>query len=183
MPRRLSAEERALWRRVVETVRPLEGVALPPSEAPPSESGTAAPPTIAARPAAARAASRTGPGTTLDASWDRRLSRGLVSPDAVVDLHGHDLAGAYSRLDRKLEEAIAHGARLLLLITGKPPREDRRPVVRGAIRAAVGDWLHASRHAADIAAVRNAHPRHGGMGALYIVLRRRRHPTPDVGRR
>ena len=48
------------------------------------------------------------------------------------------------------------------------------PAKRGAIRAAVGDWLHASRHAGSIAAVRGAHPRHGGAGALYIVLRRRR---------
>jgi DNA-nicking Smr family endonuclease len=126
-------------------------------------------------PAADRTATdKARPGTTLDAGWDRRLARGLVAPDAVVDLHGHDLAGAYARLDRNLEEGVARGWRLLLLVTGKPPRDDRRPVVRGAIRAAVGDWLHASRHAADIAAVRNAHPRHGGTGALYIVLRRKR---------
>ncbi len=46
--------------------------------------------------------------------------------------------------------------------------------MRGASRAAGGDWLAASRHADQIAAVRNAHPRHGGAGALYIVLRRRR---------
>jgi DNA-nicking Smr family endonuclease len=67
---------------------------------------------------------------------------------------------------------------VLLLITGKPPaghgRQAVGPAVRGAIRAAVGDWLAASRHAGDIAAVRNAHPRHGGAGALYIVLRRRK---------
>ena len=61
--------------------------------------------------------------------------------------------------------------RLLLLITGKP-RDAKSG--RGAIRAAVGDWLAASPYAGDIAAVRNAHPRHGGAGALYIVLRRRR---------
>jgi DNA-nicking Smr family endonuclease len=121
---------------------------------------------------------RPQPGTTLDASWDRRLGRGLVAPDAVVDLHGHNLADAYAVLEHSLEQAIAAGQRLVLLITGKPPadhgRHSVRPVVRGAIRAAVGDWLAASRHAGDIAAVRNAHPRHGGAGALYIVLRRRR---------
>jgi DNA-nicking Smr family endonuclease len=115
-----------------------------------------------------------GVGTTLDANWDKRLSRGLVQPDTTVDLHGHNLATAYSLLDIRLEQAISQGFRLVLLITGKPPLGDRYPVVRGAIRAAVGDWLAASRHAADIAAVRNAHPRHGGTGALYIVLRRRR---------
>jgi len=77
-----------------------------------------------------------------------------------------------------LEAAIARGDRVLLLITGKPPRpESERPHARGAIRAAVGDWLAASRHGDRIAAVRGAHPRHGGQGALYIVLKRQR-PAP-----
>jgi DNA-nicking Smr family endonuclease len=91
----------------------------------------------------------------------------------VLDLHGLDLASAYDLLDRRLDDAIASGARLLLLVTGKPPGPEH-PVKRGAIRAAVGDWLAASPHARHIAAVRGAHPRHGGAGALYIVLRRSR---------
>ena len=70
--------------------------------------------------------------------------------------------------------AIAGHARLLLLIAGKASKEEERPGARGAFRAAVGEWLGASRHAGEIAAVRNAHPRHGGAEALYIVLRRRR---------
>jgi DNA-nicking Smr family endonuclease len=66
----------------------------------------------------------------------------------------------------------------MLLITGKPPREgdrdmDGRPR-RGLIRASISTWLQSSRHACRIAAVRNAHPRHGGAGALYIILRRER---------
>jgi DNA-nicking Smr family endonuclease len=43
---------------------------------------------------------------------------------------------------------------------------------RGAIRAKLLDWLAASRHADVIAAVRRAHVRHGGEGALYLVLKR-----------
>jgi DNA-nicking Smr family endonuclease len=114
-----------------------------------------------------------GSANTLDGSWDRQLSRGLVSPESAIDLHGHSLASAYDRLDRGLEQAIAQGDRVLLLVTGKPPRaESERPHARGAIRAAVGDWLASSRYAGRIAAVRAAHPRHGGSGALYIVLRR-----------
>jgi DNA-nicking Smr family endonuclease len=173
MRRRLSPEEQALWARVVATVRPLDGAAPPP--APPE-----AAPAPVAKPRAVKAPPVPKPaplialGTTLDGSWDRRLSRGIVAPDVTVDLHGHNLATAYDLLDRRLDQAIAAGARVVLLITGKPPSDDRRPVARGAIRAAVGDWLHASRHAANIAAVRNAHPRHGGQGALYIVLRRPR---------
>ena len=173
MARHLDAEERALWRKVIETVRPLRPVAVETDA--PTSAPAAPPPPPAARPAPAPASKpRPGPGTTLDSTWDRRLARGLVAPDSAVDLHGQNLAGAYDLLDRRLEQAIASEARLLLLITGKPPSDERRPVARGAIRAAVGDWLAASRHAGDIAAVRNAHPRHGGAGALYIILRRRR---------
>lgn len=179
MARRLHAEEKALWEKVVATVRPMtpraEGDPAPPPERmrepPPLHRAAHARPL----PPPARAApARPGPGTTLDAGWDRRLARGLVAPDMVVDLHGHDLDGAYRLLDDWLDRAVRSGARLLLLVTGKPPSSDHRPVMRGAIRAAVGGWLAASRHAGAIAAVRGAHPRHGGAGALYIVLRRRR---------
>lgn len=110
---------------------------------------------------------------TLDGSWDRQLSRGLISPDRTIDLHGHNLSTAYATLDNALDRAIRDGARVILLVTGKPPRpESERPHARGAIRAAVGDWLAGSRHAVAIAAVRGAHPRHGGTGALYIILRK-----------
>ena len=78
-------------------------------------------------------------------------------------------------LDHQLDQAIRRGERTILLVTGRPPRkESERPHARGAIRASIGDWLHLSRHAAMIAAVRNAHPRHGGAGALYVILRRKR---------
>ena len=71
-----------------------------------------------------------------------------------------------------LEQAIARGDRVLLLITGHH-RSGEPPVERGKIRAAVHDWLAASRHASSIAAVRGAHRRHGGGGSLYIILKRK----------
>lgn len=181
--RRLSPDEVALWRRVMAGVRPIAGrMPLPPMPAQPAAPARAAtgkaPRPIAAPPPPAairKPPPRPIDAATLDASWDRRLSRGLVSPDRSVDLHGHGLQGAYSLLDETLERAIRAGDRVVLLVTGKPPpRESERPHARGAIRAAVGDWLAASRHGDRIAAVRGAHPRHGGQGALYIVLRRPR---------
>ena len=116
---------------------------------------------------------RTG---NLDGHWERRLSKGQVAPDMTVDLHGYNLSAAYARMDGALAQAQAAHMRVLLLITGKarPAAHniDGRP--RGAIRRAMQDWLSASRHAGNISAVRNAHPRHGGDGALYIILKRRR---------
>ena len=185
--RRLDAEEQALWRRVAASVRPLRGHkhrAGAPQSPPPADERT--PPLPIARPApppAARPIRTAAPGDTLDAGWDRRLRRGMVAPDRTIDLHGHTLASAHGALDQALDRAVADGARLLLLVTGRPPRPQEhgggeRPR-RGAIRASIGDWLAGSRHSGRIAAVRNAHPRHGGAGALYVILRRPRniHPT------
>lgn len=184
--RRLSPDEAALWARVMASVRPLQPpmperakpVPPPAAEPPPAPVPTPrAPkgrvPPVRALPEPRRAAPPIT-ARTLDASWDRRLMRGLADPDMTVDLHGHTLSTAHALLDVALARSITRGDRLLLLVTGKPPRpESERPHARGAIRAAVADWLAASRHADAIAAVRPAAPRHGGAGALYIVLRRR----------
>lgn len=180
--RPLTPDEAALWARVMANVRPMPGAK--PLRAHPvvrGEPGAAhrgeAPKPVVRHVAGERkvAVPRAVPGTTLDGSWDKQLARGLVSPDRSIDLHGHNLGSAYALLDTALDQAIREGDRVILLVTGKPPRpESERPHARGAIRAAVGDWLAGSRHAASIAAVRGAHPRHGGTGALYIVLRRAR---------
>lgn len=110
---------------------------------------------------------------TLDGSWDRKLKAGDIRPDRILDLHGHNLDRAWTAIDHGLESAIAAGERVVLLVTGHH-RAGEPPVERGKIRAAVHDWLAASRHAPRIAAVRNAHPRHGGGGSLYLILRRPR---------
>ena len=171
--RKLSPDEAALWAKVAATIRPLsrepvdqqdQPVALPP----PQPRGRIP----AARPAAPPL--RTAPTlhhATLDGGWDRRLRTGRVEPDRTLDLHGHNLDRAWDAVDRALERSIAAGDRVLLLITGHE-RKGEPPLERGRIRAAVHDWLAASRHSSRIAAVRGAHRRHGGGGSLYIILRR-----------
>ena len=114
---------------------------------------------------------------TLDGTWDKKIGAGQLIPDRTIDLHGYNLVAAHHRLDLGLDDAIRSGARVILLVTGRAPRAGTSRIdlpLRGIIRESVGDWLAASRHAAAIAAVRGAHPRHGGAGALYIVLRRSR---------
>jgi DNA-nicking Smr family endonuclease len=189
MGRRLHPDEKALWGRVIETVRPLHPVAVKPA-------GLAKPAGPEIRHPALDAGSRSvsdvpkkaGPrvkhGVTesvkvgkleqgLDSHWDRRIHKGGIVPDISIDLHETTLSGAYARLDRALDQAIHQKLRVILLVTGKARTHDRATGTgRGAIAAVVRDWLAASRFAASIAAVRQAHPRHGGDGALYIVLKR-----------
>jgi DNA-nicking Smr family endonuclease len=171
--RSLSPDEAELWAQVAATIRPLSRAPLEPqaAEEPPK---TAFVKTV--RPVPRPRPQPTVPkgvGTTLDGTWDRQLGAGSVNPDRVLDLHGMNLDTAWRAIERALEQSIAAGDRVLLLITGHH-RPGAPPVERGRIRAAVRDWLAASRHAPKIAAVRGAHRRHGGGGSLYIVLRRSR---------
>ncbi len=184
MVRRLSDGEKALWGRVIASVAPLHKARPKPAEKPVALS--VSPPVKKTAPKLAKplssplatpikvpqpqpAAAKGG----LDGSWDRRIDKGAIIPDVTVDLHGSGLSSAYARLDGALEQAIAHNMRVILLVTGKARSHDRTSGEgRGAIASVVRDWLAASRHGASIAAVRSAHPRHGGMGALYIMLRR-----------
>ena len=184
--RSLTPEESALWARVAATITPLSREVDNLKSSPERGGG---PPKAVEGAHAANSSTTAGPFRhrfavppprsgealkgTLDGTWDRRLAGGSVAPDRIVDLHGMSLDGAWQAIDRALDQAIARGERVLLLITGHQ-RSGEPPIRRGAIRAAVHDWLHASRHAGDIASVRAAHRRHGGGGSLYIVLRRKR---------
>ncbi len=192
--RRLSPDEAALWRRVagsVRAIRPVSVRKITSKNSVCAEPVEALPFLLKAHPKkdsplrrssgqASTGSGRTEMGNsaqTLDGTWDKTIATGRIHPDCIIDLHGYNLAAAHHRLDRGLDDAIRDGARVILLVTGKAPRSGSSRLdspLRGIIRESVGDWLAASRHQSAIAAIRNAHPRHGGAGALYIVLRRKR---------
>ncbi|MGN3974181.1 Smr/MutS family protein [Tsuneonella sp. SYSU-LHT278] len=186
-PRGLTAEEADAWARVAATVAPLRppGVSRKVPDAPQVKGDRAAPsaptPLSPGRRAVRAPVSPPPPPPgrgreepTLDSHWDRRFRAGAIDPDLTLDLHGHSLDTAYARLMDGIAQARAMGARVVLLIAGKsrPVEHADRADRRGAIRAKVLDWLAASSHAPAIAAIRKAHVRHGGEGALYIVLKR-----------
>lgn len=189
-PRGLLPDEAELWGRVARTVTPLRRVSrklaetdpllstpLEPAPAPKPAAKVKGrvpppPPPPVAAPERQRPLDRHG----LDGSWEKKLARAEVHPDFTLDLHGHGLDAAYARLDHGLAQALAMGARVVLVITGKP-----RPVEaadrgerRGAIRAKLLDWLAHGSHAHRIASVRGAHRKHGGAGAVYVILKRTR---------
>ncbi|HKX91473.1 MAG TPA: Smr/MutS family protein [Sphingomicrobium sp.] len=174
--RSLSPEEARLWARVAATIAPLsrEKKSSPESGGGPAKVAEGAKRSPSVRQSFGPTPPRPGAdlrGTTLDGSWDRRLRGGTIDPDRTLDLHGMNLDTAWRAIDRALEQAIAAGERVVLFITGHH-RPGDPPIARGRIRAAVHDWLAASRHAGRIAAVRGAHRRHGGGGSLYVILRR-----------
>jgi DNA-nicking Smr family endonuclease len=169
--RRLTAHERALWARVAASVKPLPGRQAPSVPIAPAPAAAPAPAnstTVAKRvptPAPPKARLPHPLGATLDGSWDRQIARGRLVPDRIIDLHGHTLATAHGVLASAI--LAADGARVILVITGKG-----RPDRPSRIRDELMHWLNRPDLRAQVASLRNAHPRHGGSGAFYIVLRR-----------
>lgn len=177
--RRLNPEEREIWAKLARSVTPLTGKAHPalPDEVPQAASSNA-PRQASSSPAQDPAGKppKRAPVPVLDSTWERRIATGAITPEMTVDLHGHTLHAAHQRLNQSLAMAVATGVRVLLVVTGNPRPAATGPVgekARGAIRAEIGDWLALSGYADAIASVRTAHPRHGGKGALYVILRRR----------
>jgi DNA-nicking Smr family endonuclease len=172
--RRLSAHERALWARVAASVKPLPGREVPKlpvvPAADPAPAPTRTPPApglskrLPAEPAAKPRPAHPL-GATLDGSWDRQIARGRLVPDRIVDLHGHTLATAHSVLASAI--LAGDGARVILVITGKG-----RPDRPARIRDELMHWLDRPDLRRHVASLRGAHPRHGGGGAFYVVLRR-----------
>ncbi|MEM1051231.1 MAG: Smr/MutS family protein [Pseudomonadota bacterium] len=186
VPRGLSETEQRAWARLASSVTPMPGKEAPlvkevvkaqPKPSPNLPSRPKSEP-LAKRPlmrANSPVQIRRPMGSAgLDGSWNRKLKSGQITPDYTLDLHDHNLDRAYNRIMSGLDQARAMGARVVLVIAGRerPVDPADRSSKRGAIRAKLLDWLAVSRHADSIAAVRRAHIRHGGEGALYLVLKR-----------
>lgn len=189
----LDAEERALWDHVVRSVKRLRpekpvippSLAMPPEPAPPVEpvpetkSKTKA--TVGAPPKAAVAPASPPPPplAALEPKTRRRLTRG-AEVDARLDLHGLTQAAAHRRLRLFLMEAQASGHSLVLVITGKGDPErlmSSGPAFgegRGVLKRAVPLWLAEPDLRAVVVGFESAGRRHGGEGALYVRIRRRR---------
>lgn len=170
-------EDAALWSRVAATVRPIAGKVRPPPP-PPGMRLPEKPPEAPPPPRRSRIADRVAvDAATLDGSWEKRMTRGRLRPDLTVDLHGYTGTRAEAELHARIGDAALSGARVLLVITGKGRRGDDgdddpdRP--RGVIRSSLPRWLESPSLRPWIAALRPAHPRHGGGGAWYVILRRR----------
>lgn len=180
-----------LWAIVTSTVRPLKPTlpraSLPPVGRADGEAGRVGKSDVAAEPAKlAPAAKHPHPGAaahrpalpmkgrdaippaTIDAALHRRLTRGRDAIAARIDLHGLTQDAAQAALAAFVRRAVENGWRAVLVITGKGLGGD------GVLRKRVPDWLAQPPLRDHIAGVSEAHRRHGGEGALYVALKRKK---------
>ena len=96
----------------------------------------------------------------------RRVRRGQLLPEAQLDLHGLGREAAREKVAYFLDNALHHGQRTVLIITGRGNRSQDRPVLRTSVeeylrqegRGKVAEWGRAPQKL-------------GGEGALVVFLR------------
>jgi DNA-nicking Smr family endonuclease len=182
MRRPLDPDELKLWVTVLKTVRPAPGRTLPklpeaPPPPPPAPNQGArgikavktpkpAPPAHAPVRAAPSVRPLRHSPEPLEPRRQRRLGRERDPIEARLDLHGLTQFAAEDRLKAFLRQAQASGLRAVLIITGKGVSGD------GIIRRRAPEWLADPSLSGVVAGASWAHRRHGGEGALYVVLKR-----------
>ncbi len=195
----LNDEDRIVWQQVSDTAEPLKKRPDPPRRPkPPKNTGRAeklspapskkipAPPPSAPSYIPRR---QTTPGTAptlgVDKAMKRKLGRGRVEIDARLDLHGKTQAAAHQVLRSFLLNAQARHHRTVLIITGKGDQALARhtlhsfevihtPERTGVLMRCVPQWLSEPELRDLVIGYQPAHPRHGGGGALYVRLRRKK---------
>jgi DNA-nicking Smr family endonuclease len=104
-------------------------------------------------------------------TWEK-LKRGKIPIERRLDLHGRTQLEAHEALNGFLGMAAASGMRCVLIVTGKGIDG------QGVLRQMVPRWLAEPGNREKIVTYCTAHPRHGGAGALYVLIKRRRAPGP-----
>jgi DNA-nicking Smr family endonuclease len=165
--RKTTDEERAQFAEAFNETRPLKPVTKAPSKK-------------AAIVAPAAPKKFTG---GLDGNTSDRLRKGALEPDRRIDLHGLTEAAAHRALLSFLRGAQRGGDKLVLVITGKGARApdpyapfdlELESRARGVLKSMVPRWFREPEFAGLIADHRSAHIRHGGGGALYVYLKKKR---------
>lgn len=192
--RKLTDEDVRVWKQVTEKVTPnltmpqnlVDPAPLPkPVNRPPKKQpkpnfipSFSKPKPVQPKPKQAPsfldAPAKTSPN--MDKRNFQRLLKGQMEIDGTLDLHGMTADQAKVRLTQYISQAHRQGLRMLLVITGKGKTrtdEFNRPI-HGVLRQSLPDWLRGPALSHLVLQVSSAQQKHGGAGAYYVYLRRKR---------
>ncbi len=98
----------------------------------------------------------------------KKLRKGHLPWQQGLDLHGHSVDRARDELSRFIRDSAHEGSRCVLVVHGKALKSDGAPAL---IKSYVNDWL---RQMPQVLAFVSAQAKDGGVGALYVLLKRAR---------
>lgn len=176
----LSDEDRALFRQVMKSVKPLKGTGK--IDVQPSQPSPIIKKPLQSYPVARASelylsnyyTNEVQSGTTLSYARQgfpvkrlRDLKQGQIAWEAKLDLHGLKPEAAQESLVTFILQASANNYRSLLIIHGKGSLRGEAPVLKNL----VNHWLPQIE---QVSAFHSALPKDGGSGALYVLLKRNR---------
>jgi len=177
--RSLTEEERTLWRGVAHSITPLQPSrrsAAPPAGEDAGNPADEAPPPAPRLPVRHEVApaNKAPPLAALGRRFKDRVARGREPIDSRLDLHGFTQGQAHAALLRFLRGAQTDGAKIVLVVTGKGSTRAQRDATAepGVLKRMVPIWLALPEFRPFVVGFEDAHPGHGGQGALYVRLRR-----------
>jgi DNA-nicking Smr family endonuclease len=113
----------------------------------------------------------------LDRRLVRRLRNGEFAYQSHLDLHGMTSEQARTAVDSFLTDAYRRGYRCVLIVHGRGHNSTAQvPVLKRKLTA----WLSRGSWARCVLAFTSARACDGGSGALYVLLRRKRHKKQPI---
>lgn len=105
----------------------------------------------------------------FDENTIKRIKKGRMEIQRTLDLHDMNAEAAYDALHGFISECYACGLGLVLVITGKG-----RVSEQGVLRKNLPRWCEDAAFRPMIVGIQQAAQAHGGQGAYYVRLRRKR---------
>lgn len=182
MSKKLSGDDKKIWNMITKTIKPINPLRAGQSSFPDDPKGYKGSfeQLIGVAPGIKNKASQknltqslkpnklsSSTSQEVDKRTLQKLKKGQIRIDYTLDLHGHNLSDARASLRSCITTLYAKGGRCLLLIHG-------RGSITGhaKIKKAFPDWLS---DMGDIVLTHApARTEHGGAGATYVLLRRKR---------
>ena len=111
---------------------------------------------------------------------NKDLKKGKIKIDRRLDLHGYSLLDAHNKFQNEIKKAYGKNKRCLLVITGKgvhpnKTNEELTPrLFHGKIKNSIISWINDEEMSKYILTYQNASFEHGGDGAIFVYLRKKR---------
>lgn len=163
--RDLTAEDRAIWKRVTRTVTPKPEYAQKQDTADFAKLMQSRGPFMRVPPVTSQQTRQHD--KAVEPMYDKRVRRGRVQIDRRIDLHDMTRDQARPALFQAVRMAYTSSEKCLLVITGKGVR------LNGVLRQTFPNWINADEIRPMIASYAQSHIRHGGTGAWYVFLKRK----------
>jgi DNA-nicking Smr family endonuclease len=110
-----------------------------------------------------------GIGQGLDRRLLKKLRQGFFAVQAHLDLHGKTRAEARLLVEQFIVDSRVRGRRCVLIVHGRGLNsKDQVPVLKESLKV----WLARGRIARSVLGFCSARPSDGGVGAVYVLLRK-----------